>query len=132
MNISIIGGRVIDPASNTDTTLNLHIKDETLIAIGDAPNGFSADQTIDATGKIVCPGLVDMAAHLLEPGHTAKGTLASETLAAAKGGITTLICTPDTEPCIDSPADIEFIHRMARPHSVAQHAVSLLALAEKL
>ncbi len=114
MNISIIGGRVIDPASNTDATLNLHIKDETLIAIGDAPNDFSADQTIDATGKIVCPGLVDMAAHLREPGHTAKGTLASETLAAAKGGITTLICTPDTEPCIDSPADIEFIHRMAR------------------
>ena len=57
MNISIIGGRVIDPASNTDATLNLHIKDETLIAIGDAPSDFSADQTIDATGKIVCPGL---------------------------------------------------------------------------
>lgn len=114
MSISIIGGRLIDPANGIDEQLDLHIEGETIVAIGQAPAGFKAEQTIDASGQIVIPGLVDIAASLREPGFTAKGTLETETLAAAKGGITTLVCTPDTDPVIDTPADIEFIHRMAR------------------
>ena len=114
MSVSIIGGRLIDPANGIDEQLDLHIEGETIVAIGQAPAGFKAEQTIDASGQIVIPGLVDIAASLREPGFTAKGTLETETLAAAKGGITTLVCTPDTDPVIDTPADIEFIHRMAR------------------
>ena len=114
MSISILGGRLIDPANNIDGQLDLHIQGESIVAVGEAPQGFVAQQTIDASGQIIIPGLVDIAASLREPGYTAKGTLETETLAAAKGGITTLVCTPDTDPVIDTPADIEFIHRMAR------------------
>lgn len=112
--LSIRNARLIDPASDTDQVMDIHIEGEQIVALGDAPAGFKAEHTIDASGLIACPGLVDIAASLREPGYTAKGTLASETLAAAKGGITTLVCTPDTDPVIDTPADIEFIHRMAR------------------
>jgi len=114
MSISILGGRLIDPANQVDEQLDVHIEGENIVAFGSAPAGFVAEQTIDASGQIVIPGLVDIAASLREPGYTAKGTLESETRAAAKGGITTLVCTPDTDPVIDTPADIEFIHRMAR------------------
>jgi len=114
MSISILGGRLIDPANDIDAPLDLHIQGEHIVALGAPPAGFVADQVIDAGGRIVIPGLVDIAASLREPGHIAKGTLESETRAAAKGGITTLVCTPDTDPVIDTPADIEFIHRMAR------------------
>jgi dihydroorotase len=85
-----------------------------VVAIGDAPAEFTADEVIDASGKIVCPGLVDLAASLREPGYEHKGTLASETAAAARGGITTLLCTPDTLPVIDNTAVVELIHRIAR------------------
>lgn len=129
--ISILGGRLIDPASSTDAQLDLHIEGERIVAIGAPPAGFSADRSIDATGLIVCPGLVDIAASLREPGYTAKGTLETETLAAARGGITTLVCTPDTEPVIDSPADIEFIHRMARKLAQAR-VLTAAALTQNL
>lgn len=128
---SILGGRLIDPASGTDAELDLHIDGELIVAIGGAPAGFVADHIIDARGLIVCPGLVDIAASLREPGYTAKGTLESETFAAAKGGITTLVCTPDTEPVIDSPADIEFIHRMARKLAQAR-VLTAAALTQNL
>lgn len=114
MSISILGGHLIDPANGIDEQLDLHIQDRKILALGKAPQGFVASETIDASGQVVIPGLVDIAASLREPGYTAKGTLESETRAAAKGGITTLVCTPDTAPVIDTPADIEFIHRMAR------------------
>jgi len=114
MNVSIVNGRIIDPASGTDLHTDLHIHAQQVVAIGKPPESFQAHETIDAEGQIVCPGLVDISASLREPGFTAKGSLASETQAAAKGGITTLICTPDTSPVIDSPAVIEFIHRTAR------------------
>jgi len=129
--ISILGGRLIDPASNTDAQLDLHIEGELIVAIGEPPAGFVADQTIDASGQVVIPGLVDIAASLREPGYTAKGTLETETLAAAKGGITTLVCTPDTDPVIDTPADIEFIHRMARKLAQAR-VLTAAALTQNL
>jgi dihydroorotase len=114
MSISIINGRLIDPAHGIDDQLDLHIDGEIIVAVGDAPAEFTADEVIDAHGKIVCPGLVDLAASLREPGHEHKGTLASETAAAARGGVTTLLCTPDTLPVIDNTAVVELIHRLAR------------------
>lgn len=114
MSISIINGHVIDPANGVDEVTDIHIQGQNIIAMGNCPPGFEAEKTIDASGKIVCPGLVDIAANLRDPGFTVKGSLKSETLAAAKGGITTLVCTPDTNPVIDTPAVIELIHRKAR------------------
>ncbi len=113
-NISITGGRLIDPANGIDEISDLHISGEQVLAIGDLPPGFEPDTTIDASGKVVCPGLIDLAANLREPGQENKATIASETVAAARGGITTLICSPDTDPAIDTPAVWELIRRRAK------------------
>ena len=114
MSLSIVNGRLIDPAHGIDDLLDLHIDGEVVVAIGDAPAEFAAADVIDARGKVVCPGLVDLAASLREPGYEHKATLASEAAAAARGGITTLVCTPDTNPVIDNAAVVELIHRVAR------------------
>jgi len=76
-----------------------------------APDGFTPDLTIDASGQIVCPGFVDLSARLREPGQEHKATIASETRAAAASGVTSLCLPPDTIPVIDSPAVVELIHR---------------------
>jgi dihydroorotase len=120
MSISIINGRLIDPAHDIDDMLDLHIDGQLVVAIGDAPAEFAADEVIDARDCIVCPGLVDIAASLREPGYEHKATLASEAAAAARGGITTLLCTPDTNPVIDNPAVVELIHRVARKLGLAR------------
>jgi dihydroorotase len=120
MKISILRGRLIDPASGLDACSDVHIASGKLVALGDAPDGFQADQCVDARDQVVCPGLVDLAASLREPGFTEKGTLASETAAAAKGGVTTLVCTPDTNPVIDTPAVVELIQRQARQSAQAR------------
>lgn len=104
MGTAIRGGRIIDPASKFDTVTDLYIQDGRIAAIGEAPADFSADQEIDASGKWLLPGLVDLQARLREPGQKHKGTIASETAAAAAAGITTLCCPPDTNPVIDTPA----------------------------
>ncbi|MCW5586242.1 MAG: dihydroorotase [Chromatiales bacterium] len=114
MSISIINGRLIDPAHGIDDQLDLHIDGEFVVAVGDAPAEFAAAEVIDARGCVVCPGLVDLAASLREPGYEHKATLASEAAAAARGGITTVLCTPDTNPVIDNSAVVELIHRKAR------------------
>ncbi len=112
--ILIANGRIIDPASGLDQVANLYISDGEISAIGEVPQGFSADITIDASDRIVCPGLVDLSARLREPGQEQKATVASETAAAAKGGITTLCCQPDTDPVIDTPAVVTLIRRRAK------------------
>ncbi len=114
MSISIVNGRLIDPAHGIDDLLDLHIDGEVVVALGDAPAEFAADEVIDAGGCVVCPGLVDLAASLREPGYEHKATLTSETAAAASGGITTLLCTPDTIPVIDNSAVVELVHRIAK------------------
>ncbi len=113
MNITIRGGRLIDPANNIDDKLDLHISEGRIAAIGAAPEGFVAEQTLDADGHIVCPGLIDLQARLREPGQKHKGTIASESRAAAGAGITTLCCPPDTQPVIDTPAVAEQIRQRA-------------------
>ena len=95
--IRIHGGRVIDPANNIDATQDVYISKGRIAALGTAPPGFKADREINATGCIVCPGLVDLSARCREPGLERKATIASESQAAASGGITTLCCPPDTD-----------------------------------
>ncbi len=111
--IHIKGGRVIDPASRLDATRDLYIADGMIAAVGSAPDGFTAELVIDARTHIVCPGLVDLSARVREPGQEYKATIATESQAAASGGITTLCCPPDTNPVIDTPAVIELIRLRA-------------------
>ncbi|WP_457675100.1 dihydroorotase [Thiolapillus sp.] len=112
--IHIRGGRLIDPANGIDDRLDLWLADGRVLAVGQAPADFTPDQVIDATGRIVCPGLIDLGVHLREPGQEHKGTIDSEARAAARGGITTLVCMPDTQPVIDTPAVWELIRRRAK------------------
>ncbi|MEP7069771.1 MAG: dihydroorotase, partial [Usitatibacter sp.] len=103
MRIEIAGAQVVDPASKRDKAGSIFIHDGKIVALDDAPDGFRADETIDAKGLIACPGLVDLSARLREPGFEYKATLESEMQAAAAGGVTSLACPPDTDPPLDEP-----------------------------
>lgn len=109
MNILITHGRVIDPASGTDTQTDIAIADGKIAGIGRAPSGFKPERTLDATGCIVTPGLVDLAARLREPGYEHEGMLESEMAAAIAGGVTSLVCPPDTDPVLDEPGLVEML-----------------------
>lgn len=109
MRITIEGARVIDPANQFDAITDLHIDAGQISALGQAPAGFVAAQTIDARGLIACPGLVDLNVSLREPGFGRKGSIASETRAAAVGGVTSLCCPPNSRPVLDTPAVAELI-----------------------
>lgn len=113
MNIHIQNGRLIDAFQNVDAAQSLFIADGKIAALNVAPNGFKADKIIDAAGKIVCPGLVDLSARLREPGFEHKATLESEMLAAVTGGVTSLVCPPDTDPVLDEPGLVEMLKRRA-------------------
>jgi dihydroorotase len=113
MKIHIQGGRLIDPANGIDAQLDLFLDKGLVAGVGQAPDGFAAEQTIDASGQVVCPGLVDLSARLREPGEEHKGSIASETRAAASGGITTLCCPPDTLPVIDTTAVAKLVQERA-------------------
>ena len=120
MGLRIKNGRVIDPANNVDDVLDLFIEDGKIAALGGQPSGFTAEQEIDANGQIVCPGFVDLCARLREPGYEHKGNIATETRAAAKAGVTTLCCPPDSNPVIDTPGMIEHIHERAQEVGMAK------------
>ncbi len=110
----IKGGRVIDPASRFDAIADLALADGVLLAIGKVPPDFVPTQTIDATACVVAPGLVDLAAHLREPGHEHERMLESELAAAVAGGVTSLVCPPDTEPVLDEPGLVEMLRYRAQ------------------
>ena len=112
MNISITNGHIIDPANGIDEIASLFIADDRIVHVGaTAPPDFDNEREIDASGRLVIPGLVDLAARLGEPGFEYKADIASESLAAVSAGITTLCYPPDTSPAIDAPAEIEFIEQ---------------------
>jgi len=113
MKIEIKGARVIDPASKRDAPGSIYIVDGRIAALDRPPDGFRADDTIDAKGLVACPGLVDLAARLREPGFEYKATLESEMRAAVAGGVTTLACPPDTDPPLDEPGLVEMLTRRA-------------------
>jgi len=112
--LSILGGRVIDPASRLDLVTDVHIAAGKILALGTAPADFTAQREIQAHGAIVCPGLVDLSARLREPGHEHKASISSETRAAACNGITTVCCPPDTDPVVDTPAVAELLQQRAK------------------
>ena len=109
MNLHIKNGRLIDPANGIDAISDLFIADGKIAATGSAPAGFEAARTIDAAGLVVAPGLVDLSARLREPGYEYKATLESEMQAAMQGGVTSLVCPPDTDPVLDEPGLVEML-----------------------
>ena len=114
MKIHLKGGRLIDPKNTIDAVHDVYIAAGKIVAIGSAPDGFTANRTIDASGKIVCPGLVDVSARLREPGYEYIATLDSEMNAAVAGGVTSLACPPDTDPPLDEPGLVEMLKYRAR------------------
>jgi len=111
MTILIQNGRLIDPSQQIDRLTNLLIADGRIAAYDAAPDG--QDMIIDAAGKIVAPGLVDMHVHLREPGREEDETIATGTAAALAGGFTSIACIPNTEPPIDSQGTVEFVRGQA-------------------
>ncbi len=127
MNIEIKNGRLIDPASGLDQVADLFVANERIVAIGAAPAGFVSEQTLDASGLVVVPGLVDLAARLREPGFEYKATLESEMEAAVAGGVTSLACPPDTDPPLDEPGLVEMLkHRARQLHQANVYPVGAL------
>ncbi len=114
MKLHIKNGRVVDPANKIDAVQDVFVADGRIAAIGAAPAGFVAEQVIDASGLVVAPGLVDLSARLREPGYEYKATLESELNAALAGGVTTLLCPPDTDPVLDEPGLVEMLVHRAR------------------
>lgn len=109
MDIKISNGRVIDPAHEVDAFQDVFISGGRIVALGSAPEGFHAQRIIDASGCIVSPGLIDIAARLREPGFEYRATLESEMDAAMAGGVTSLAIPPDTDPPLDEPGLVEML-----------------------
>ena len=113
MKILIRQGRVIDPASGTDRVADIAIATGRIIGIGHVPTDFAPNRVIDASGCWVVPGLVDLSVRLREPGQEHAGMLESETAAAVAGGVTSLVCPPDTDPVLDEPGLVDMLKARA-------------------
>lgn len=131
MKLKIAGGRVVDPTQGIDQILDIYIDNGAILALGDEPEGFVAEEVIDATHQIVAPGFIDLCAQLGEPGQTRRGTIASETAAAAAGGVTTLVTPPNTIPVVDTTAVAELIQDRAQDSGFAR-VLPLGALTKEL
>jgi dihydroorotase len=114
MKILIQNGRLVDPASGRDELADVAIAAGRIVAIGRVNPEFNPARTIDASGLVVAPGLVDLAVRLREPGHEHEGMLESEMAAAVAGGVTSLVCLPDTDPPLDEPGLVEMLKFRAR------------------
>jgi dihydroorotase len=116
----LTGGRVIDPANRFDSVADLLLVDGKIAGLGvEASRQATPDtEKIDVSGKVVCPGLIDLHAHLREPGQSAKETIATGTRAAARGGFTTIVCMPNTAPSIDNAAAVALVKEKAEREGV--------------
>jgi len=108
----IKNGRIIDPANKVDTKADLLVVGETVAEIGSVKS--NCDNVIDAKGKLVTPGLIDIHVHFREPGDEEEETIASGSAAAVAGGFTSVVCMPNTTPAIDEQTSVEYVHRMGR------------------
>ena len=132
MKIHIKNGRLVDPKHGVDAARDLFLAAGRVVGVGEAPGGFSANRVIDATGLVVCPGLIDLAARLREPGFEYKATLESEMQAAVAGGVTSLACPPDTDPPLDEPGLVEMLkHRAKSLNQAHVYPVGALTVALK-
>ena len=109
MSILIKGGRVIDPASGLDAIADVAVADGRVVGIQTIPADFRPSHILEASACVVAPGLIDLAARLREPGHEHARMLESEMAAAVAGGVTRLVCPPDTDPVLDEPGLVEML-----------------------
>jgi dihydroorotase len=116
----LTGGRVIDPANRLDAHADVLISDGRIAAVGPnlASRASPETKVLNVAGKVVCPGLIDLHVHLREPGQTAKETIATGTLAAARGGFTSVVCMPNTAPAIDTAGTVALIQQKAAQEGV--------------
>jgi len=114
MRTVIKGGHLIEPTAGLSARMDGLYEGETIVELGENLEG---EEIIDATGCVVCPGLVDIHVHFREPGFEAKETIASGSRAAAAGGFTSVVTMANTRPVIDNAGMIEFVHRRARETS---------------
>ena len=121
MNMIIRQARLLDPQQQLDQISDLHITDGKIQAIGENLNATNA-QEIDGKGKLVCPSFTDLLTYLRQPGNSQKGTIATETQAAASAGFGTLLPSPDTQPCTDSTAVLELVQDRAAQAGYCQLA----------
>lgn len=117
---ALTNARLVDPASGTDEPGGLLIEDGMIADVGPhlRRNAPSGSEIIDCNGKVLCPGLIDMIVFAGEPGFEHRETLATASRAAAAGGVTTIICMPDTDPVIDDAALVDYIERRARDTAI--------------
>ena len=109
MSMLIKGGRVIDPASGLDAIADVAVADGRVVGIQTIPADFRPSHILEAGACVVAPGLIDLAARLREPGHEHARMLESEMAAAVAGGVTRLVCPPDTDPVLDEPGLVEML-----------------------
>ncbi|MBW3600756.1 MAG: dihydroorotase [Planctomycetes bacterium] len=122
----VAGGRVIDPSQGLDRTTNVLVEDGRIAAYDAQPTG--GEEVIDAAGKIVAPGLIDMHVHLREPGREEDETIETGAAAAVAGGFTSIACLPNTEPPIDTAAGVEFVHqKAARANHCRVHVIACVS-----
>ncbi|HZE90837.1 MAG TPA: dihydroorotase [Rhizobacter sp.] len=114
MNLLIKNGRLVDPATGRDGPGDVAIAAGRVVSVGSVSPDFRPDRSIDASGLVVAPGLVDLAVRLREPGHEHEGMLESEMAAAVAGGVTSVVCPPDTDPPLDEPGLVEMLKFRAR------------------
>jgi dihydroorotase len=130
----IAGARIIDPSQKLDAVGDILVEDGRIASIeskgagkGPGRDGASGAQVIQARGLVACPGFIDIHCHLREPGQEYKETIATGTLAAARGGFTTVCCMPNTSPAIDSVQVVEYVQRVAREQaSVRVHPIAAI------
>jgi dihydroorotase len=128
----IRGGRIIDSAQDIDKTGSLLIKNGKIDWLGEGLPTEGDFKVIDAAGLIVCPGFIDLHCHLRQPGGEDKETIATGTLAAARGGFTTLCCMPNTNPPLDNEAALNYVRTIAaREGSVRVFPIGCITIGRK-
>jgi dihydroorotase len=130
-NLLIQNARLVDPASGLDRVGDLAVADGRIVGVGAAPAGFVPAQTVEAQGAVLAPGLVDLHARLRAPGSALEGDIEQELRAAAAGGVTTLVCPPDTDPVLDEPGLVDMLHWRCE-RAALSHVLPLGALTRTL
>jgi dihydroorotase len=126
--VLIRGGRVVDPAQGLDKITDVLLQDGKVSEIADAIDPDRADKVVDASGKIVTPGLIDVHVHFRDPGFTEKETLETGAISAAQGGFTTVCCMPNTSPALDTPDRIRDVIDRSRGLPTRVHPIGTISV----